>query len=262
MNTAVPIPALNERSRVQSLFEAYLRDRSLAGDKSRRTWLNRFESYCAERDLQLDTLTRQHLEQYWQHLLWSPGGHGKLRSPMTVGHTLFYIRQFLRWCVAQGVLEVDPTSGFQVGKHSARERKYLSRKELEAIFRSPSEDPIGLRDRAILAVFAELALYSRKCRELNLNDLRWEDCRLSYCRLGSELVELLRCYVQHGRPALLTNPDESALFLSKLGGRMEVVTFDKMLLRHTNGQRVSPRLLHLSWQAQRQAFHSSRLPDN
>ena len=163
-----------------------------------------------EHQLALEDVTRQHLETYLQALLWTPASHGKLPSTSTVYQAVSMLRKSLRWCVRHGHLPSNPTAGWVFGRPAVGEKRILSRPELEAILNSPADTPLGLRDRALLGIHAELGLFGLDCEKLQLADVDLAAYTLRKLKLSPGLTEHLSRYLRQGRPALLTNPYERA----------------------------------------------------
>jgi len=72
------------------------------------------------------------------------------------------------------------------------------------------------------------------------------------------LHETLLRYLDQGRPTQATHPEETALFLTQRGTRMTPINVSKLTEGYTDHQ-ASPRDLHRSWLAHRQAFLEQRL---
>ena len=246
-------------------IEKHIVHRNEHGDQDdtcrmRRRYLIRFARYCQANDLRLAEVLQEHFLAYQTQVNWDQGSRGLMPSPATVAQNLLAVRTFLRWATAKGQIDLDPTADWRLGRSITRPRSLLTRPQLEAILESPSSTTaFGLRDRAILSVMAELGLFSRACRTLDLSDLDLMLHRLRGKPLGPHLTEKLYRYVHRGRPALLTNPDEPALFLTRSGGRMVLETITLVILKHGRRQ-THPRDFHKSWLAHREAFLNGRLP--
>ena len=223
---------------------------------SRRRILRELAQYFAEKPLSQWTL--QHLQEYHQQLVWQPGTKG-LRSDYTIFQILLMSRRFLRWLVEQGHLPEECVKDWRFGPPSARPQRLLSRDQLQAILDAPSpHTPIGLRNRAIFSTICELGLMTQACLELSLQDLDLATYRLAGKRLGAGLAEKLERYLRLGRPALLVRPEETTLFLSRAGNRPVEMAIRKAIDACSQSGKVSPRLLHRSWQAHHQAQAARR----
>lgn len=228
-----------------------------------RYWLLMFARFCEQRDLSLETLSPADLEAYRQHLLWTPGPRTKaLLSPNTVDQSLRMVRAFLRWLVRSGQLASDPSAEWILCRPPCLPAEpILSRAELEAILNRPDcTTPIGLRDRAVLGLMAELGFSARVCSRLNVADFDQAQGRLKGVTLSPHLNEFLCRYLHRGRPALLTDPAEPALFLSRAGNRVREDNLTLMPHRHSHGK-ARPRSLRRAWLTYREANLNRRLPE-
>jgi len=74
-------------------------------------------------------------------------------------------------------------------------------------------------------------------------------------------VENLQRYVTKGRPALMSDPDEPALLLTRTGTRLGEPSVRVIAKRHGEFA-ISPQLLRRSWLAHREALLGRRLTDS
>jgi integrase/recombinase XerD len=248
---------------VDEWIEAHLAYRRTQGDQERTEWmrrrsLQRFSEYCRAQHLSLAGLQAEHIRAYQQYLLWKPNARGRLPSSHSLHAELCVVRTFLRWSVAQGVLPKDPTASWLLRAPVSQPHILLSRTRLQDILDAPCPaTPLGLRDRAVLAVICELGIYSRGCSSLSLSDFEPELRQLKGLRLGAHLLEALVRYLRQGRSALLANPDEAAFFLTERGRRMSHQTLESTLYRQFQ---TSARTLRKSWLACHEALLTTRLP--
>jgi site-specific recombinase XerD len=248
---------------VEEHFERFLADRwrdKPATIRDRRFWLRSFATFCQEQSLALERISPRDLKKYHEQLLWVPGPRGAL-SQHFIHQGLGMLRIFLRWAVQNGLLSPDPTVAWVLGRARSREKRLLTRAQLDAILNEPDHEPLGLRDCAILGVFAELGLSAPACQSLDLADLDLVHYRLHRKPISPQLAECFHHYLKRGRPGLLTNPDETALFVTQLGNRLSIQHLAQVPTRHA-GQPVSISLLRRSWLAHREAFLGRRLTDS
>ena len=113
-----------------------------------------------------------------------------------------------------------------------------SRKEVEQLYEVTGEDRLGLRDKAMLALYYGCGLRKNEGLSLNVNDIQLEK-ELIYVRKGKgykqRLVPLtdsnktaLENYLSYSRPYLLSGKEEDALLLSIQGSRL-VTVFERIL---------------------------------
>ena len=221
--------------------------------------LSDFATYCVGQNLCLKDLQLSHLRQYIDKMSWTPGKRG-LRSAATIVHAGLVVRSFLLWALSRLGLESGWLREWVLGKPARREPRLLTRDQVEAILTQPPLNPIGLRNRALLAILCEHAIFAIGLAALDLADLDVTRYRLLGKPMSADLTEIVQRYLQKGRPGLLARPEEQALFLSRVGGRMKPITITKMVQTCAGAGNVGARLLWRSWQTHRQALRDRRLP--
>lgn len=129
-------------------------------------------------------------------------------------------------------------------EHLARLRIVLQHRRL----------PLILRDWALLCLLLETGLPVRRLTALNLQHVDWENRQLLIPEFPKEIwiplqqaYEPLLDYVERGRPELVSQQSETALFISQGGRRMSRQSLWQ-LLRHWGEEaqlpfRLTPRLL-------------------
>ena len=159
-NSAAPTHAPGGRKAVKNWIEKHLAWRSSQGHKKATLeavshCLTAFESYCRDRDLH-----DQVLNDYQQHLLWTPVSNGRLPAPATVDQHLRLVRAFLRHLFRDGVLEMDLTADLVLPRPRSRAHLLLTRDQLEQVFARPDLSlPQGLRDLAFAAPGGRTGLF-------------------------------------------------------------------------------------------------------
>lgn len=201
-------------------------------------------------------LVPRHLEEFRQHLLWTPGPGGRLYSAHTVYQGLQMVRAWLRWAAAAGLLARDPTEDL-VLPAPFRSRPLLpTRREVELLFLTPDPSrPLGLRDRAILMSFYLLGLSKAVCSRLDRDDLDLLAGKLQIpsreVELPGRLVEAFDRYLHLARPVLYRRP-QAALFLGRHGRRLQPPALLWMVKLHAR----AAGLPGLDTRRLRQAYHA------
>lgn len=247
---------------MQELISEYLfalGHQKRATQKARAKVLSEFAAHCVEQELFLSELRKNHLEHYLENMSWTPGKRG-LRSAATIVQAGLMIRGFLCWALLRLDQPADWLREWVLGTPARREPRLLSRDQVEAILAQPPQNPIGLRNQAMLAIICEHAMFAIGLAALNLADLDLARYQLLGKSLSANLTDKLQRYLQKGRPELLARPEEQALFLSRVGGRIKPITICKMVQSCAGAGDVGARLLWRSWQTHRQALRDRRLP--
>jgi site-specific recombinase XerD len=148
------------------------------------------------------------------------------RAPASIARRLAALRGYVAFAQSLGALARDPTEGLPAGGAWERLPKVLTRRAVETLLASVAgDDPLALRDRALLeSLYAAGARVSEACG-WRLDDLRLEE-RVVRCfgkggkerwvPLGEEAVRALRLWLESGRPRLLRGASDR-VFLSRRG---------------------------------------------
>ena len=153
-------------------------------------------------------------------------------SPDTVKMRLLIVRDLLRWLMTRGLVLADPTASLRLSRSRDQlPRAVLSEAAMETLLVAPSAlTPIGLRDRAALALLYSTGLRRAELSALDLNDVdlteglvhvrRGKGGKPRLVPLGQSAAEELRRYLTTGRPHLAEGhrmPRTPALFVGTGG---------------------------------------------
>ncbi|HXV05225.1 MAG TPA: tyrosine recombinase XerC [Solirubrobacterales bacterium] len=151
-------------------------------------------------------------------------------SPATVARKLAAVRGLFDFLVRTERLAQNPADLVSSPKREERLPRMLSAEQTRSLLeRIPARTPLELRDRAMLELAYSCGLRCEEIVNLDLGRLDFETKRLRVLGKGSKerLVpvglpagEAVERYLERGRPALVADPAEPALFLSKSGRRL------------------------------------------
>ncbi len=96
------------------------------------------------------------------------------RAGSSVRRRLSAIRSWYRWLLREGRVQANPAAGVRAPKSPRRLPNVLDADEVGGLVELPADDPLALRDRAILELF-----YSSALRLSELVGLRWSDLDLA-----------------------------------------------------------------------------------
>ncbi len=220
-------------------FLEFLKQRGYSAntlDISRR-WLEHFE---ARYPVTVDKLRPRDLTTYRQSLCWEPGPRGKLYTEHSVNQAVGVLKSYFRWCGEQGALKKNPAEHLVTRRPPAKEQTTLTPSQARALLESPDlQEPLGLRDRAILGLVLEHRASPCALSRLQLADFQPDTGALLLRGRRRRIVTLspglqtdLERYLRLGR-AGTAQPGEQALFVSKGGKRMISQTFREVLIRHS-----------------------------
>jgi len=214
--------------------------------------LSHFLQFLQEEALSLQTLSRQAFRHYLARL--SQDGV----APASIARKVSTIRTFLRFLVQEGHLEHDPLSGVRGPKRPRRLPAYLSPEQVTALIEVASgASPGELRDRALLELLYACGLRVSEVTGLDVGDVdllegiarvRGKGGKERLVLMGRPAVQALRRYLRDGRPALLRQPYQQALFLNMRDGqRLSARSVQAIVRRYAQragiDRRVWPHLL-------------------
>jgi integrase/recombinase XerD len=184
---------------------------------------------------------------------------GKPYATSTVSRTLVAVRGLHRFLLREGLADRDPSAEV-IGPRTPRPLpKALSLEQVERLLASPvGDDPVGLRDRAMLELLYAAGLRITELVDLDIDDVdlvqRTVRClgkgsKERIVPVGRVACRALGAWMTRGRPAL--QPDSLTLFCNPRGGRLTRQGGWKIIKRHAQragfADRVSPHTLRHSF---------------
>jgi integrase/recombinase XerC len=174
------------------------------------------------------------------------------------------LRSLLRWAVLHQLIPSNPAEDVSAPKLDRPLPRVLRPPEIERLCElPPDDDPVGMRDRAVIELLYGGGLRVGELCSLDLDDidLRTEAVRVTgkgrkqrRIPIGVPAVDALNAYVVNARASILKRvevPHEPhALFLNTRGGRLRPRSVRALLDRYTmagGGTRVNPHALRHSF---------------
>ena len=140
------------------------------------------------------------------------------------------LRSFLRWLLAEKLIEVDPLPRRGVMKRDSRLPRFLSQGDAAKLVTAPdTSEGLGLRDRALLELLYAGGLRVSEARGLNVGDANLETRELRVTGkgakqrvvlIGNVARDALALYLGQVRPRLDNGQSGGALFLNRYGSRL------------------------------------------
>jgi len=208
-----------------------------------RGWTERtIEGYCGhlkpffpflERQgvTHLGRLTRAHLESYRLEVAHQQY-RGKPLTATSQQRKLIGIKQFVRFLYRENYLMLDLAASFELPFASqALPRVILSEPEVLQLIEFPdTQQPEGIRDRAVLELLYGTGIRNTELRELNMTSVDLPEGMLRIERgkggkgrvvpLGEEALAWLEEYLHRARPVWVTSPDQSRVFVNERGEQL------------------------------------------
>jgi integrase/recombinase XerD len=174
-------------------------------------------------------VTKPILERYQRHLYHFRKPNGGPLSFRSQYSRLVPIRAFFKWLARQNHLLYNPASELELPRLEHRLPKHvLTASEAEAVLAQPDvDDPLGLRDRALLETLYSTGMRRMELAGLALYDLDVERGTLMVRQgkgkkdrmvpIGERAIAWIEKYLGDVRPQLVVEPDEGVLFLTATG---------------------------------------------
>jgi integrase/recombinase XerD len=149
----------------------------------------------------------------------------------TVARKVAALKSFFHFLHNESLIGSDPTTDLESPKVKKRLPRSLDPKQVRRLLDAPARDgsPKSLRDKALLAVLyatgmrvTEAVTLVVEHADVEQGRIRCEshDGRPRVLPLTAEAAEAIDAYLQRGRPFLLKDPQENALFLNHRGERL------------------------------------------
>jgi integrase/recombinase XerD len=194
-----------------------------------RSDLAHFNGWLHERGLELDKAGR---DLILDHLAWRLGEGYKARS---TARFISGLRGFYRFLLRENLIAEDPTLQVDLPQLGRPLPKSLSEADVEALLEAPDlEDPIGLRDRAMLEVLYACGLRVSELVGLTLEQVNLRQGVLKVfgkgskerlVPMGEEAIVWVERYMRDARHDLLGGRPSDVLFPSLRGEQMTRQTF-------------------------------------
>jgi integrase/recombinase XerD len=198
----------------------------------RDAYLGLFLAWCEDRGLtRPNEITKPILERYQRHLYHHRKPNGQPLSFRSQYSRLIPVRALFKWLTRQNVLLYNPASELELPRLEHRLPKHvLTASEAEAVLAQPDvDDPLGVRDRAILETLYSTGMRRMEVVQLGLFDLDLERGTLMVRQgkgkkdrmvpIGERAAAWIEKYRADVRHQLVMEPDEGVLFLTADGER-------------------------------------------
>lgn len=184
----------------------------------------------------------------------------------SVARKVAAIKSFFHYLLAKGLISADPTSNLDSPKVKKRLPKTLSSEEVERLLAAPTkkQSPKYLRDTALLNVLYATGMRVTEAVTLKVSDVDLDGAMITFStseNQGRELpldqntVAVLKDYLENGRPHLLKDKDEEALFLNHRGKQLTRQGLWLIIKAYAKeaklGNRVTPHTLRHSFASHR-----------
>lgn len=154
-------------------------------------------------------------------------------APSSIARKVAAVKSFFNYLHSRNMIPSNPTEDIDSPKVEKRLPKTLASKEIEELLQAPQKGntPKHLRDTALLNMLYATGMRVSEVVFLQMDDVdldndllevstREGDGRSREVPLDDEMHEILETYLNEGRPYLLKDPNEDALFLNHRGQQL------------------------------------------
>jgi site-specific recombinase XerD len=224
-------PETTEYLRLEAAFAEWLRLLNFEpstlryGPKKLQEFLGWLESQGIT---EIESITRQTITAYFGYLLKRENQRKKGRLSKNYLRThLTNLRRFARYLRESGQDSFEAT--FRITGSLYNIKAIFTRKEITDLYEATGSDTLGLRDKAMLAVYYGCGLRRSEGVRLDVKDVLFDrnllyvrkskNCKERYVPITGAVREDLKNYIECARPVLLKQHTH-ALFLSNEGTRL------------------------------------------
>ena len=211
---------VREKHASQNTVASYLRD------------VNQFSDYLKVRGPGLLEATAETVQSYMDWML------SRGNSAASVTRFLASVKSFYNFQIFSGKVKANPAKGVAAAKAERKYPKILTSKEVDLFLEQPQcVDAKGFRDHAILELLYATGIRVSELITLDLEDLNLAAGFIHCSSKGKEriiplyrtAVKALQDYAWKIRPQLISDEEETALFVNMNGERMSRQGFWKII---------------------------------
>lgn len=167
--------------------------------------------------------------------------HTQGKNPRTIARLLASLRQFFLWQIGNDVRLDNPCDDIQSPKIPKSLPKTLSEDDITRLLDAPTDDLLGLRDKAMLEMMYACGLrvselVNLSIGQINLNagwlHITGKGNKTRLIPLGEYAQQALETYLQRRGELLINKSDCQAVFLTTQGGYMTRHNFWHMIKKY------------------------------
>jgi integrase/recombinase XerD len=245
-----PLAAMMERHLQDLLVKNY----SEYTVKNRKVHIGFFIQWCHDRGITEPTeVTRPILEHYQRYLFHYRQKNGNPLTFRSQLARLVPLRVWFRWMARQRHILHNPASELELPRLEHRLPKVvLTVAEMEQVLAQPNvNDPLGLRDRALMETLYSTGMRRLELAHLKLYDLDTERGTVTIRQgkgkkdrvipIGDRAAAWIEKYLRESRPQLAVEPDDHTVFLSNAGEPFCLDHLSDLVRTHVDSANIGKR---------------------
>ena len=226
-----------------------------------RTDLLQFGRFLAERGRDATEAEPADLSDFLADLAQGDGNGRAPCSTATVHRKAACLRSFYRHLRREEAIDDDPAAQLETPRRGKKLPEVLSYGEVQKLLAQPrGDDPVALRDRALLELMYASGLRASETISLEVSDVdldrgivraKGKGSKERLVPIGGKASAAIRVYLRSARGQLVGAAEERKLFVNFRGGPLTRQGLYKIVLRHAEsaglGNRMSPHTLRHSF---------------
>jgi integrase/recombinase XerC len=231
----------SEKQFSQHTVKAYQRD------------ISRFMAFCESQSIACwDNVDEQHIRQFVSQV------HRQGLGGKSIQRLLSALRRLFRYLQANRRMRNNPAAHVQAPKSEHKLPDVMHHQQIDQLLFTESDEPLIVRDHAMLELLYGCGLRLAELISLNLNDINWQSSYLAvigkgrkerHCPFGKQATKMLKKWVKCRE--LLVKEGENAVFINNRGLRLSAAgirsRIRKLSLEKGISQRVYPHLMRHSF---------------
>jgi integrase/recombinase XerD len=163
-------------------------------------------------------------------------------KPRSIGRLIASLRRFYGYCLRERLLTEDPMLQIESPKLPRSLPKSLNEEEVERLLKAPdANQPIGLRDRAMLELLYASGLRVSELVGIQVNEVSTQDgvvrvtgkgSKTRLVPMGEEAADWIERYLKEARPEILQKRPCDALFVTARADAMTRQAFWYLIKRY------------------------------
>ena len=229
-----PKPNGSLKRSLAAILDKYLQHLAVKGFSEstlrvRRVYMQMFLAWCRINRITAPTqVTRTSLESYQRYLFNYRKKDGQPLAVASQHSRLAPLKVWFKWLTSRKYIPQDPAAELELPRVGYKLPDVMNRDEVERVLRQPNvQEPLGIRDRAMLEI-----LYSSGLRRMELLHLKLYDVdqkhglvtvregkgkRDRVVPIGERALAWLDMYLNTFRPGIAKEPDNGTVFLTSKG---------------------------------------------
>lgn len=222
--------------------------------ESYRTDLSQFDTWLAKHKSQLLDANQADIQQYLAVKF-------PQSKPRSISRLIASLRRFYRYALRESLIKTDPTLQIESPKLPRSLPKSLNEQEVEDLLKAPDiNQPIGLRDRAMLELLYASGLRVSELVDVKVNEVSTQDgvvrvtgkgSKTRLVPMGEEAADWINKYLKTARPEILQKRLCDALFVTARAEAMTRQAFWYLIKRYALQAGITK---HMSPHVLRHAF--------